>query len=83
MVIFGKLLYTIVLLLNAICVLSEDRFLARVNLTPATHDHAFGDRRDGGVRLRTINLIASIRTLLRMPLIVINIVIIVFEIVLG
>ncbi|CAP59979.1 uncharacterized protein PODANS_1_3020 [Podospora anserina S mat+] len=81
----GKILYVTVLILNAIVVLSEDRFLARVNLTPATHNRSFGGPGgvDSSVKYNAIQLIASIRTLMRIPLIVINTLIIVYELVLG
>ncbi|KAK0747899.1 Yos1-like protein [Apiosordaria backusii] len=80
----GKILYVTVLILNAIVVLSEDRFLARVNLTPATHNRSFGAGGvDNSVKYNAIQLIASIRTLMRIPLIVINTLIIVYELVLG
>ncbi|KAK4461264.1 Yos1-like protein [Cladorrhinum samala] len=83
MAILGTLIYVMVLALNAIVVLSEDRFLARVNLTPETHRRSFGDNPDSSVKYRTIQLVSSIRTLMRIPLIVMNILIIAYEMVLG
>ncbi|KAL2255408.1 hypothetical protein VTK26DRAFT_3431 [Humicola hyalothermophila] len=83
MSILGKLLYITVLLLNAICIPSEDRFLARVGLTPSTYRHAFGQDVDTGVKYKIIQLIASVRTVMRVPLIIINTLIIVYELVLG
>ncbi|CAD0093342.1 unnamed protein product [Aureobasidium vineae] len=57
-------------------ILSEDRFLAR--------KPAFGGPADNtSVKSKVINLIASVRTLMRIPLIVINTLIIVYELILG
>lgn len=83
MYLFGNLIYISVLLINAIAILSEDRFLARINLSPSSYDPAFGQSPDASVKVKIINLIASVRTLMRIPLIVINTLIIVYELVLG
>ncbi|KAK2073032.1 hypothetical protein P8C59_007344 [Phyllachora maydis] len=83
MIIFGNLIYISVLLINAIAILSEDRFLARINLSPSSYDPAFGQSADASIKAKVINLIASVRTLMRIPLIVINTLIIVYELVLG
>ncbi|KAJ5638010.1 hypothetical protein N7490_007889 [Penicillium lividum] len=80
----GKLVYTIVLLINAIAVLSEDRFLARIGWGRTQAEPGFGASYDGtSVKAKSINLIASVRTVMRIPLIVINTVIIVYELILG
>ncbi|KZZ89449.1 Yos1-like protein [Moelleriella libera RCEF 2490] len=83
MLFFGSFLYITVLLINAVAILSEDRFLARINLSPASHDPAFGAGPDASIKAKIINLIASIRTIMRMPLIFVNSVIIMYELVLG
>ncbi|KAF5675003.1 yos1-like domain-containing protein [Fusarium heterosporum] len=101
---FGSFLYVCILLINAVAVLSEDRFLARstkpliefkywrivfltnkslVNLSPASYDPAFGAGPDASVKAKIINLIASVRTIMRMPLIFVNSVIILYELILG
>ncbi|RBR24809.1 uncharacterized protein FIESC28_02377 [Fusarium coffeatum] len=78
-----------ILLINAIAVLSEDRFLARINLSPASYDPAFGAGPDASVKAKIINLIASVRTIMRktnatiVPLIFVNSVIILYELILG
>ncbi len=62
----GNLFYVTCLLLNAVSILSEDRFLARVGLSPTTYDPAFGTAVDAqSVRAKIVHLIASIRTLMR------------------
>ncbi|KAL1958211.1 hypothetical protein VTO42DRAFT_5067 [Malbranchea cinnamomea] len=79
----GKLLYVIVLLVNAIAVLSEDRFLARVGWG-RQYDPGFGATPDtSSIKAKTVNLIASVRTVMRIPLIAINIIIIIYELILG
>ncbi|KAL1869309.1 hypothetical protein VTK73DRAFT_3176 [Phialemonium thermophilum] len=83
MLFFGGLIYVSCLLVNAIAILSEDRFLARIGLSPSSYDPAFGQNADASVKAKVIHLIASVRTLMRIPLIVINTLIIVYELVLG
>ncbi|KAF2869341.1 Yos1-like protein [Massariosphaeria phaeospora] len=78
----GSLLYVSVLLINAIAILSEDRFLARIGWTTAG-DPGFGGQRDDSVKARLINLVSSVRTLMRIPLMFINTVMIVYLLVLG
>ncbi|KAI1437642.1 Yos1-like protein [Xylaria sp. CBS 124048] len=83
--IYGKSLVPIlVLLTNALAILSEDRFLARINFSSASYDPAFGTGPDNqSMRAKAINLIASVRTLMRIPLILTNTLIILYELVLG
>jgi len=94
----GTFLYTAVLFINALAILSEDRFLARIGWSstaaqPASINTAFqqpygqpgfdAGQQDIGVKNRLINLISAVRTLMRIPLIAINICIIMYELVLG
>ncbi|KAK6198123.1 Yos1-like protein [Scheffersomyces amazonensis] len=90
----GKLLYVIIFTINGIAVLSEDRFLNRIgwgssatnsNLQPQYQQFNTGyDANEGSsVKTRLVNLIGAVRTLMRIPLIVVNIVIILYEIVWG
>ncbi|CRK36240.1 Protein transport protein YOS1 like [Verticillium longisporum] len=83
MYLIGNFLYIAILLINAVAILSEDRFLARINLSPASYDPAFGQGADASVKAKIINLIASVRTLMRIPLIGINTIVILYELVLG
>ncbi|OAX84650.1 hypothetical protein ACJ72_00986 [Emergomyces africanus] len=80
----GKLLYVIILIINAIAVLSEDRFLARIGWGRTQYDPGFGAASDmTSIKAKSVNLIASVRTVMRIPLIAINLIIIIYEIVLG
>ncbi|KAL4913369.1 Yos1-like protein [Aspergillus aurantiobrunneus] len=80
----GRLVYVIILITNSIAILSEDRFLARIGWGRPQADPAFGSTYDStSVKAKTINLIASVRTVMRIPLIVINTIIIVYELILG
>ncbi|KAK9380517.1 Yos1-like protein [Kockiozyma suomiensis] len=81
----GRLFYVILLLVNSIAVLSEDRFLARIGWSSAQIDNSgFGAPSDAvSVKTRLINLMSAVRTLMRIPLIGINTVIILYEVVLG
>jgi len=95
----GTILYVSLLLVNAMAVLSEDRFLARIGWasTPVQAGAAgynqpyaqpydqsgYAGQQDVGVKGRMINLISAVRTLMRIPLIGLNIVIIGYELILG
>ncbi|EFW18690.1 hypothetical protein D8B26_005511 [Coccidioides posadasii str. Silveira] len=82
--VFGKLLYVVVLIINAIAILSEDRFLARIGWGRTQSDPGFGATHDdSSIKAKSVNLIASVRTVMRIPLIAINTVIILYEIILG
>lgn len=83
---FGNLIYISVLLINAIAILSEDRFLARVGWSNTVTDPGFGGQAgpgDASIKSKMINLMTSVRTLMRIPLIAINVLIITYELVLG
>ncbi|KAI0068707.1 Yos1-like protein [Artomyces pyxidatus] len=97
MLFLGGVFYITLLLINAMAVLSEDRFLARIgwsSVQPPNVNAAFqqqydqtgvygGGPVDVGVKGRIINLISAVRTLMRIPLIGFNLVVIVYEILLG
>ncbi|KAL2432170.1 hypothetical protein ABEF95_001675 [Exophiala dermatitidis] len=87
---FGPLIYATCLLLNAVAILSEDRFLARIGWGKSQlHDPSTGVAFGAPVqdpesfRSKAINLISSIRTICRVPLILVNSMIIVYELMLG
>ena len=87
---FGKLIYITVLLLNAIAILSEDRFLARIGMGRASsgntsQDVSFGQppSNPDSIKSRLINLISSIRMVTRVPLIAVNVTVIVYEVLFG
>ncbi|KAI9879945.1 MAG: hypothetical protein M1830_006253 [Pleopsidium flavum] len=62
----GNLFYVSILLVNAIAILSEDRFLARIGWGNAQSDPGFGASSDtASVKAKIVNLIASVRTLMR------------------
>lgn len=87
----GALFYAALLFINAVAVLSEDRFLARIgwgsNGHQTSQQQGFYDNYQStsteGVKTRLISLITATRTLLRIPLVVVNTVVIVYELVLG
>ncbi|KIW48179.1 uncharacterized protein PV06_00794 [Exophiala oligosperma] len=88
---FGPIIYATCLLLNAVAILSEDRFLARIGWgksqlnDPSAGGVAFGAPAQDpeSFRSKGINLISSIRTLCRVPLIFINTIIVIYELLLG
>lgn len=84
----GKLFYVIVLSVNGIAVLSEDRFLNRIgwgSAAPNQFQQQYGMQAnaDTSIKNRLITLISAIRTLLRLPLIAVNVLIILYELILG
>jgi len=92
----GSILYVSLLLINAMAVLSEDRFLARIGWAStqvqagqqAGYGQAYAQPydqqgQDVGMKGRLINLISAVRTLMRIPLIGLNLVIIGYELILG
>ncbi|KIY49186.1 Yos1-like protein [Fistulina hepatica ATCC 64428] len=92
----GKFFYVGLLLVNAVAVLSEDRFLARIGWSSSTRQNqnagfqqpydqsSYGvNQQEPGIKDRMIDLIAAVRTLLRIPLIAINIIVIIYELILG
>ncbi|KAK4499183.1 hypothetical protein PRZ48_009696 [Zasmidium cellare] len=84
---FGGLFQVSILLVNAIAILSEDRFLARIGWgsSSATAEPSFGGSAGGeqSVKSKMINLINSVRTLMRIPLIFLNVLIIVWAVAFG
>ncbi|KAJ1759256.1 hypothetical protein GGH12_003061 [Coemansia sp. RSA 1822] len=77
---FGTLFYVILLLLNGVAVLNEERFLARIGWARNSAE-LYGDTES--VKAKMINLISAVRTLMRIPLIAVNVVVIVYALVLG
>ncbi|THH21587.1 hypothetical protein EUX98_g8355 [Antrodiella citrinella] len=95
MLTLGSILYISLLLINATAVLSEERFLARIGwssapVQPGVSFNQYAQpydqnsaQQEVGVKGRLINLISAVRTLMRIPLIVFNVVVIVYELILG
>ncbi|XP_011700451.1 PREDICTED: immediate early response 3-interacting protein 1 [Wasmannia auropunctata] len=69
------------LCLNAICVLNEERFLAKVGWASWQNVQGFGE--PPTAKSQMLNLIKSIRTVMRIPLIFFNILTLVVKLVLG
>lgn len=74
-----SLLEAALLMLNAVCVLHEERFLAKVGW--GTGQQGFGE--DPGVKQQVMNLIRSVRTVMRIPLIGLNVIVMAFKLLLG
>ncbi|KAH7585180.1 Yos1-like [Nakaseomyces glabratus] len=89
----GRLFYVTLLLINAVAVLSEERFLSRIGLgRSGSEAPAFGQNANS-TKSKVVQLIGAVQTLLRIrtmqelthsvPLIGINILVIVYELLLG
>ncbi|XP_061874412.1 immediate early response 3-interacting protein 1 [Colius striatus] len=76
-----SLLQASLLILNAIAVLHEERFLRHVGWGSDQRIGGFGE--EPGIKAQLINLIRSIRTVMRVPLIVVNSITIVFLLLFG
>ncbi|KAG4084491.1 Yos1-like protein [Neocallimastix lanati (nom. inval.)] len=74
-----KLILVISLFVNSVAILHEDRFLARIGWTSKRS----GYNTEPTIKNKIIDLISATRTLLRIPLMVINSVIIVYLVILG
>ncbi|KAI5780651.1 Yos1-like protein [Peziza echinospora] len=96
-----SLLKVIILIINGIAILSEERFLARIGWSALPHpsqtpEPAFGSSSSSfitaqqqsgsdptSIKAKLINLISAVRVLMRIPLIGINTVVILYELILG
>lgn len=77
------LFYVMVLFTNAVCILSEDRFLLRVGWSTQSLAGFAPNQQEDSVKARLLTLIHAIRTLLRLPLILCNVLIILYELIAG
>ncbi|VDP46896.1 unnamed protein product [Echinostoma caproni] len=75
----GSLVEAVVLMLNAVCILHERRFLSKIGWAREDKDFSAPST----VKSQLLNIIHSIRTVMRIPLIGVNITIIVFKMVVG
>lgn len=66
-----SLIEAFILFLNAVAVLHEERFLAKWGWGTDQSVGGFGE--DPGVKTQLINFIRSVRTVMRVPLIFVNI----------
>ncbi|KAG8780943.1 hypothetical protein FRC19_003904 [Serendipita sp. 401] len=84
---FLDVLYVPLLLVNAIAILNEERFLARIgwsaSQTAQQTYNGYDQIAEESIKARLINLIAAVRTLLRIPLIGLNVFVIIYELLLG
>jgi len=76
-------LYTLcqaaLLVVNSICILNEERFLSKIGWN--TQHAGFGE--DPGVKVQALNLIRAVKTVMKVPLIPLNIMMIVCELLFG
>ncbi|XP_013105161.1 immediate early response 3-interacting protein 1 [Stomoxys calcitrans] len=68
------------LCLNAVCVLHEERFLAKIGWGGQQQNTEFGQPT---AKAQILNLVRSIRTVAKIPLIFLNIVAVLFKLLLG
>ncbi|XP_008555846.1 immediate early response 3-interacting protein 1 [Microplitis mediator] len=69
------------LCLNAVCVLHEERFLNKIGWGAQQDIRGFGE--PPTIKSQMLNLIRSIRTVARIPLIFLNILVMIFKLVAG
>ncbi|VDK33012.1 unnamed protein product [Taenia asiatica] len=73
------LLEASILVLNAICVLNEQRFLVKYGW--GSDAYQFGS--DVSTKSRLLTFITSVRTVMRIPLIGVNTLLIIFKLIMG
>ncbi|CDZ96652.1 Predicted membrane protein [Phaffia rhodozyma] len=82
-----KTLWAALLFINAIAILNEDRFLSRIgwsSAAPQVAVNSYGEAGTGpSVKTKLINLIGAIRMLMPIPLIMCNVIVILYELALG
>lgn len=78
---FYSLLEAALLCINAVAVLNEERFLNKVGWGSDQTIGGFGE--EPGMKSQLVNLIRSIRTVMRVPLIFLNIFTILLKLVFG
>jgi len=97
MAIIGTIIQVSLLIVNAIAILNEERFLAKIGWLSASRPvrdinagfqqsyDAYGAVPGGdiGVKARLVDLISAVRTLMRIPLIIANTLVILYELVWG
>ncbi|KAK9765024.1 hypothetical protein K7432_006982 [Basidiobolus ranarum] len=81
MMALGELLFFSLFMVNGLAILNEERFLARIGWGKV--EPTFGGDPNESIKAKLVNLISAVRTLLRIPLIVINIVVIIYLLILG
>ncbi|QGN16160.1 protein YOS1 [Kluyveromyces marxianus] len=60
----GRLFYVVLLLINSIAVLSEERFLSRIGLGRQSNQAVFGQQ-ENTTKSKLVQLITAVQTLLR------------------
>jgi hypothetical protein len=75
-----SLLEAALLVVNAICILHEQRFLAKIGWA-SDNSRGFGEQ--PGIKAQILNIIHSTRTVMRIPLIFLNSGVIVWKLLLG
>lgn len=94
---FGRFFYVSLFFINAVAILNEERFLRRIGLgNTKSHaqimqqhnsypyaNSAGNNIQPDSIKAKLISLIYSIQTLLRIPLIVVNLLVIIYELILG
>ncbi|XP_037387320.1 immediate early response 3-interacting protein 1-like [Pygocentrus nattereri] len=80
MALFG-LIQAAVLFSNAMAVLHEERFLAQIGWGVDQSIGGFGE--DPGIKAQLVNLVRSVRTVMRVPLIAVNSVCVVLLLLFG
>ncbi|KPJ14492.1 Immediate early response 3-interacting protein 1 [Papilio machaon] len=69
------------LCLNAVCVLHEERFMQKMGWGANVSEQGFVDQ--SSMKFQILNLVRSIRTVTRIPLIILNILTIIFKLLFG
>lgn len=77
---FYNLLEAVLLFLNGIAVLHRERFLNKYGFSVPSHSF---EPEAGSVKAQLISLVLAVQTVMRMPLIGVNIIVIVIKLIFG
>ncbi|KHN75069.1 Immediate early response 3-interacting protein 1 [Toxocara canis] len=78
---FYALLEACLLVLNGIAVLNKERFLKKI--APTTLSNSFESPDPSSMKMQLFNLVIAVQTVMRVPLIAVNILVITFKLLFG
>ena len=79
-----SLLEATLLVINALAILNEQRFLSKLRWNQDTTPYqGFGPSSQGSVKTQALHLIRSVQTVMRIPLIFLNSIVIIVKLLLG
>ena len=80
-----SLVQAIVLCLNAVCVLNEQRFLSKLSSSSSSRHRGFGEENwnSPAASSQALHLIRAVQTVVKIPLIALNVMVMTVEVLFG